>query len=157
MDCIIRLDKSPEFPDGQGRIPVKTRVATKKDCYLERMPSQFVVIPLNVVIPSSAMSIVKYGRIPEMMEQRWFMYCDKTTIRYFRSWTGICIYIARYKDDGQQCRITSLKVNRDPEQYCETDTKRDVALFLTLLFDEFGGDTSQCWNLAEEIIKDMED
>ena len=155
-EIVIKLVKTPEFPDGEGRVPVKTKVATKKGCYLEKTPTQFVVIPLNIIIPSSAMSIVKYGRIPEIMEHRWFMYCDKTTIRYFRSWTGICIYIARYKDDGQNCRITSLKVNRDPEQYCETDNKRDVALFLTLLFDEFGNDTFDSWGLAEEIIKRMD-
>ena len=39
-------------------------------------------------------------------------------------------------------------VNRDPEQYGCTDNEHDVALFMTLLTEEYGGDASKYWSKA---------
>lgn len=64
--------------------------------------------------------------------------CDETTIRYYRSWTGFCIYVAKYEDNGELCRITELIVNRESEQYSCTDDEHDVALFMALLTEEYG-------------------
>lgn len=76
------------------------------------------------------------------------MYCDDSTIRYYRSWTGFCIYVAKYEVDGVECRITELMVNREPEQYRETNNNKDIALFMALLTEEYGGDASEYWNQA---------
>ena len=112
------------------------------------MPDKKVIIPLDITIPCKAMDIVRYGHIPEAMEDHWFMYCDDTAIRYYRSWTGICIYVAKYEDDGIQCRITELQVNRESSQYQGTDDEKDVALFMALLTEEYGGDASIFWEKA---------
>ncbi len=81
--------------NGENPIPKKTKVATPKNRYLEPMPRQHTTIQMDVTIPSAAMDIIRYGHIAEEMEDHWFMYCNKSTIRYYRSWTGICIYIAK--------------------------------------------------------------
>ena len=91
------------------------------------------------------MSIVKMGHIPDAMEDHWFMYCDDDTIRYYRSWTGFCIFIAKYKEVDGGYLITELEVNRDPSQYTSDDIVNDKANFLGLLVDEFGGDSSSYW------------
>ena len=116
--------------------PVKTKVATKDSWNIEPMPDKHVIIPIDETIPSAAMRIVKQGHIPEAMEDHWFMYCDDTTIRYYRSWSGFCIYIAKYSDDGTNCKITELTVNRDPDQYANTDDQEDVESFMALLTQE---------------------
>ena len=134
--------------NGEDPIPPKTKVATKDSWDNQPMPDKHVVIPMDVIIPSAAMSIVKRGHIPQAMEDHWFMYCNETTIRYYRSWTGICIYIAKYEEDGDVCHITELTVNRDPEQYGGTDDDHDKALFMALLTDEYGGDASKYWEKA---------
>lgn len=134
--------------NGEDPIPPKTKIATKDSWNNEPMPDQHVVIPMNVIIPSAAMAIVRCGHIPSAMEDHWFMYCDETTIRYYRSWSGICIYVAKYVDDGDVCRITELMVNREPSQYGSTDDDHDKALFMALLTEEYGGDASQYWNQA---------
>ncbi len=131
--------------NGENPIPVKTKVATKDTWNIEPMPDNHTIILLDESIPSVAMRIVKNGHIPDAMEDHWFMYCDETTIRYYRSWTGFCIYVAKYEDDGETCRITELTVNREPEQYTCTDDKHDVALFMALLTEEYGGDASKYW------------
>ena len=134
--------------NGENPIPEKTKVATKDTWNVEPMPEKRVVIPLDETIPSGAMRVVKYGHIPDAMEDHWFMYCDESTIRYYRSWTGFCIYVARYVDNGIICKITELMVNREPEQYGCTDNEHDVALFMALLTEEYGGDASKYWNKA---------
>jgi len=134
--------------NGENPIPEKTKVATKDSWNTEPMPEKNVLIPMNVTIPCEAMQLVKYGHIPDAMEDHWFMYCDENTIRYYRSWTGFCIYVAKYEDDGETCRITELTVNREPEQYTCTDDEHDAALFMALLTEEYGGDASKYWDKA---------
>ena len=134
--------------NGENPIPEKKKIATKDSWNIEPMPEKHTIIPMDESIPSAAMRIVKYGHIPDAMEDHWFMYCDETTIRYYRSWTGFCIYVAKYEDDGEICRITELTVNREPEQYTCTDNKRDVALFMALLTEEYGGDAREYWKEA---------
>lgn len=134
--------------NGENPIPQKTKIATKDSWNIEPMPDKHTTITIDESIPSAAMRVVKYGHIPDAMEDHWFMYCDETTIRYYRSWTGFCIYVAKYEDDGETCRITELTVNREPEQYTCTDNDHDVALFMALLTEEYGGDASAYWKKA---------
>ena len=134
--------------NGENPIPPKKKVATKDSWKVLPMPEKKTVIPLNVTIPNDAMHIIKYGHIPEAMEDHWFMYCDNDTIRYYRSWTGICIFEAKYEEYGGVYRITDLSVNRDSEQYGSTDNKKDTNLFMALLTEEYGGDAKWYWKMA---------
>ena len=134
--------------NGENPIPEKKTVATADSWKTLPMPERNTVIPMNVTITSANMAIVKMGHIPDAMEDHWFMYCDENTIRYYRSWSGICIYVAKYEDDGVNCRITELTVNREPEQYGGTDNEHDVALFMALLTEEYGGDAGEFWDTA---------
>jgi len=77
-----------------------------------------------------------------------FMYCDESTIRYHHSWTGYCIYIAKYVRQGDEYVITELQVNRDSEQYGGTDDVKDAALFMALLTDQYGGDSQRYKKIA---------
>lgn len=134
--------------NGENPIPAKTEVATKDSWKTEPMPSEHVLIPMDVKFPRAAMQVVKCGHIPDAMEDHWFMYCDDNTIRYYRSWTGICIFVAKYVEEGGQCTITELQVNRDSAQYGSKDNDHDVALFMALLTEEYGGDASKYWDKA---------
>ena len=134
--------------NGENPIPEKTEVATEDSWKTLPMPGNNTTIPMDVVISREAMDIVKMGHIPSAMEDHWFMYCDNDTIRYYRSWTGICIFVAKYEECDEQFRITELIVNREQSQYRSTDNEHDVALFLALLTDEFGGDASEFWKIV---------
>lgn len=142
--------------NGENPIPEKITVATKDSWNIKPLPDKHVTIPMNETIPGAAMQIVKYGHIPDAMEDHWFMYCDESTIRYYRSWTGICIYIATYIDEGETCRITELAVNREPDQYSCSDNEHDAALFMALLTEEYGGDSdSQEKFLRKRLLLDF--
>ena len=145
---LMSLGKSAKRFDTEESAPVKKRIATKESWTTKPMPEEHITIPMDVVIPAKAMEFVKQGHIPDAMEDHWFMYCDEEKIRYFRSWTGICIFEARYRIDGKFCEITELKVNRNGNEYGETDEDSDIALFMGLLTDEYGGDSSRYWDKA---------
>ena len=134
--------------NGENPIPKKTEVATKDSWKTKLMPEKNVLLPLNVTISHEAMQVVKHGHIPEAMEDHWFMYCDEDTIRYYRSWTGICIFVAKFVEERERCTITELQVNRDPEQYRSKDNGHDISLFMALLTEEYGGDASIYWDKA---------
>ena len=84
------------------------------------------------------------------------MYCDENSIRYYRSWTGFCIFIARFvQEDEGNYRIVELCINRDYKQYkayhfesASDDGAKDLALFMALLTEEYGGDASEYWKKA---------
>lgn len=129
--------------NGEDAMPENTITATADSWTTQPMPNEHTVIRTGIKVSSEAMDIIRKGHIPEAMEDHWFMYCDDEYIRYYRSWTGICIYEARYEkaDDGYQ--ITSLKANRSQNQYQETNDRRDYCLFMYLLITEAGGDGSK--------------
>lgn len=134
--------------NGENPIPEKTEVATEDSWKTLPMPDSNTTIPMDVVISREAMDIVKMGHIPSAMEDHWFMYCDESSIRYYRSWTGICIFVAKYEECGEQYRLIELTVNREQEQYGSTDDEHDAALFLALLTEEFGGDAREFWKIV---------
>ena len=134
--------------NGENPIPAKTKVATKDSWKTLPMPECNITIPMDVTISREAMAVVKMGHIPSAMEDHWFMYCDESSIRYYRSWTGICIFVAKYEECGEQYKITELTVNREQGQYQSSDKEHDVALFLALLTEEFGGDASEFWKIV---------
>ena len=134
--------------NGENPIRPKSKVATKNSWKVQPMPDKKIVIPIDVTLPSEVMRVIKYGHIPDAMEDHWFMYCDEDTIHYHRSWSGICIFEAKYEDYADGYRITSLSVNRDPEQYGSTNIQKDACLFLALLTEEYGGDASAFWEQA---------
>ena len=134
--------------NGENPIPPKSKVATKNSWKTLPMPDKNIVVPLNMTLPSDVMRIIKYGHIPEAMEDHWFMYCDDDTIRYYRSWSGICIYEAKYEGCGVGYRLVYLRINRDPEQYGGSDIRKDTCLFLALMTEEYGGDARELWKQA---------
>ena len=131
--------------NGENPIPAKTVVATEKSMEIKPMPKDNVVIPLGITLSDDMMECIKYGHIPDAMEDHWFMYCDEDTIRYYRSWTGICIYVAKYEKTDGGYIITELIANRSPDEYGCKDNNYDFALFMALLTEEYGGDASVFW------------
>lgn len=132
--------------NGEDAMPEKMRTATADSWDILPMPEEHTIIRTDIKIPSDAMDIIRKGHIPDAMEDHWFMYCDEEYIRYYRSWTGICIYEARYEKADDGYRLTSIIANRLPEQYSQTNDRRDYCMFMYLLITEAGGDGSSFFN-----------
>lgn len=127
-------------------MPEKTEVAEPWGNPLD----VYVSMPQDFYLTTRQMDIIRYGHIPDAMEDHWYMYCDDNAIHYLRSWTGIHIFEAHYEKNGDEYRITELRINNNPDEcrYRLSDAESATALFYALLISEYGGDASAYWYAA---------
>lgn len=86
------------------------------------MPPRREPFPLEMDLTAEELERLRQGHVPREMEDKWFRYFADGVFYIFRSWTGFCIYEIPVSPEG---RIRGGTVNRDPEQYRETDPGRD--------------------------------
>ena len=130
--------------NNEDPMPAKTNVAKPMGDPL----TMFVAVPQNHYLTAKQMEVIKWGHIPDAMEDHWYMFCDDTTINYLRSWTGFHIFEAHYVKCGDEYRITELRINNNPDEHRLVNTDAAVALFYALLVSEYGGDASAYWSAA---------
>ena len=131
---------------GQSPYLEKDRIALKSSWDIKHMPRRkHKTIAIDIELSEEELIELAKGHIPEEMEDHWFMYFDGEYIRYYRSWTGICIYKGHVvRNDGSPV-IDDLIVNRDPEQYGEVSDEKDRLMFEMLITEELGKDSSDIW------------
>lgn len=132
---------------GESPYPKKDRIALKSSWDIKHMPRhKHTTIGIGIELSEEELIELAKGHIPDEMEDHWFMYFDGEYIRYYRSWTGICIYKGHVtRRDGSPV-IGSLIVNRDPEQYGEVSDEKDRLMFEMLVTEELGKDSSRIWD-----------
>ena len=130
--------------NNEDPMPAKTNVAKPMGDPL----TMFVAVPQNHYLTAKQMEVIKWGHIPDAMEDHWYMFCDDTTINYLRSWTGFHIFEAHYEKCGDEYRITELRINNNPDELRLVNADAAVAWFYALLVSEYGGDASAYWNAA---------
>lgn len=116
----------------EERDNVVTR-ATADSWETQPMPKEQIEVALNIKLSEERMQQVEMGIIPQEMEDRWFMYCSDGHMRWFRSWTGYCIFDAEYIRDGGGYLITTLHINADRSQYTPDTTQDSINTFRSLL------------------------
>jgi len=79
------------------------------------------------------MAKIRSGVIPEAMEDKWFVYWNNDELFFHRSWTGYCVYVAKFEAGQNGCRMIEALANRDPEQYGETSDEQDKAMLAFLV------------------------
>lgn len=72
--------------------------------------------------------MIARGFVPTVMEEKWFVYMESGRLLFRRSWTGILIYDVEATWRGDQLYLGQVRVNRDAEQYGETDDEYDRRL-----------------------------
>lgn len=98
------------------------KVATKRDHLNLPMPESRQKLPLRRRFDTDEFNLIKQGFIPDSMEDKWFIYIDpaKDELGMYRSWTGYCIYLLKFRKEKGSYTISEAWVNRDAEQYtCE--------------------------------------
>lgn len=130
--------------NNEDPMPQKTKIAQPWGNPLDI----YVSVPQDFYFTAKQMDIIRFGHIPDAMEDHWYMYCDENAIHYLRSWTGFHIFEAHYEKSGDDYRISELRINNNPNEYRLSDAESAIALFYALLISEYGGDASAYWNAA---------
>lgn len=132
---------------GESPYPEKDRIALKSSWDTKHMPRhKHATIQIDIELTEDELMELAKGHIPEEMEDHWFMYFDGEFIRFYRSWTGICIYKGRVVRKDGVPHIDTLVVNRDSEQYGETNDEKDRLMFEMLIAEELGKDSGAIWD-----------
>ena len=120
------------------------KVATQDSWDTLPMPETNVTVHLDLHLTDEQMAIILHGHVPKSMGDHWFMFCGDNKIRYYRSWSGHCIYEAAFEESFNGFRVTSLTINQDPDQF-NIPVERATSLFCALLMERCGFDASKYW------------
>ena len=108
-------------------------MAKKADWKTSPLPAKRVKLAFNRAFSNEERDRIKAGLIPKEMEDKWFIYFEDDTLYLHRSWTGFCIYQICFAQDEKGFHALSVEVNRDPEQYRETDNKLELQILKRLI------------------------
>ncbi|MEH2049041.1 hypothetical protein [Nostoc sp.] len=109
------------------------QIAKRNDWKTEPMPSTSTNITLEKVYSQEEFDRIAAGLIPEQMEDKWFIFYESPWLYLHRSWTGFCIFKVRFEVIAENVKIAEVQVNRDPEQYSNTNDERDASMLGMLL------------------------
>jgi len=108
-------------------------IAGPQDWKTEPFPDKHVTLDLQLTYSSvERLKIIK-GLVPEVMEEKWFVYYDQGVLNFHRSWTGYCVYRAYCHDENGNFTISHADVNREVEQYKETNDDIDRQMISYLI------------------------
>ena len=108
-------------------------LAVRGDWEIVPMPKRSKHIPMNIRISHENMKLIRRGVVPEQMEDKWFIFCDKDVLYLHRSWTGFCVYEVRFRDRGQYIELVDVVVNCDPAQYKVGTDEYEASLLVALI------------------------
>jgi hypothetical protein len=107
--------------------------ATRDSWQTKPMPEQRARLSLEHRYTPEEFEAIGRGFVPENMDDKWFIYLEQDWLYLHRSWTGLCIFQARFERAGNGHRIAEAWVNRDSEQYNSTDASYDAKLLVWLI------------------------
>ncbi|MFY3139132.1 hypothetical protein ACOTFF_22555 [Achromobacter xylosoxidans] len=96
-------------------------------------PKRRATLPFDAVYSAEQYARLRQGRIPQEMEDKWFIYLDDGVLRFHRSWTGIWIYALPLEAQGDHWRARDGWVNRDADQYGCTSLETDARQLARLI------------------------
>ena len=130
--------------------------AKKADWHTKDIPEKNKTVQINAGFTEEQMAKIKLGFIPKEMEEKWFIYYveEEESLYLHRSWTGICVYIVKFKKIDSGYAAMSALVNDDPESYKSREDPKDerrvcLDIIGAVLLGEYGdvGSPLEAWSL----------
>jgi hypothetical protein len=113
--------------------PVSGETATRESCSIKPMPEATARIPYARSFDAGEYRRVQRGLVPEQMEDKWFIFFEAPWLFFHRSWTGLCIYAVKLREEGDGAAVEEASANRSPDEYRETDAAHDARILAFLV------------------------
>ena len=111
------------------------------------LPDKRVALTLNHTFTESEMAAIRNGVVPQQMEDKWFVYFADDALHFHRSWSGFCVYIARFapaslsaqparsaEPPGEQSwQLIAAEVNADDTQHLLHDPPYEASMIYFLI------------------------
>ena len=125
------------MPAGQPR-----RTARRSDWTNKPMSDQRTRIPVDLRYGPGEMDLIRFGFIPDVMEDKWFIFFENQMLHLHRSWTGYEVLRAHFLSLGDEYVVREIVACRDPELYKNEDDDYDISQFQFLIDLLLLGDAS---------------
>jgi len=99
--------------------------ATKEDWKTKPPPEKRLPLGYEAEFSEIEGKMIQKGIVPEEMEDKWFVYLEGDYLNFHRSWTGALIYWLKMEQTTTGLKVVDSWVNRDEEEYKETDLGYD--------------------------------
>lgn len=109
------------------------RTARATDWNALPLPDQRATLAIGWDCSADEMARIRQGLIPEQMEDKWFLYWHDSALYCHRSWTGFCIFVARFAERDGRWTLVDAEVNRNPEEYDQKSDEADIELLRFLI------------------------
>jgi len=83
-------------------------------------------IKIELHLTETQFARIRFGRLPEEMEDKWFVYFDNNKLYFHRSWTGFKIFEAIINKSESGYIISEFIVERDGDRYTNIDDGEDI-------------------------------
>lgn len=107
--------------------------AKRSDWNCRPLPASHVTLPLDRRYSPEEMERIREGLLPEEMEDKWFIFMEGDELFLHRSWTGYCVFVARFRHLRRRWRLYEVDVSREPEEYRSTDDEEDARMMVYLV------------------------
>jgi len=109
------------------------RKATKNDWQRKVFTQKHISVNTYRLFTKDEMTQICMGYIPEVMENKWFIYCEKEKLFFHRSWTGTLLFVAYFRKEKDHYALFKVDLNRDPEQYTAQNDEEDIQIINNLI------------------------
>ena len=97
------------------------------------MPAAQKELSLSGVYTDEEYEQISSGFLPQSQQDKWFIYFEDEWLYFHRSWTGTCVFQLQIVLGNCKYHATKAIVNRDPEQYRNTNDQQDVQMIAYLI------------------------
>lgn len=85
----------------------KKLFATKDDWKLKPFSDRHVNFMLRHYLTEEQVQSLKFGYKPSGMDEKWFLYYEGGRLFFYRSWTGLCMYVVTLNANSDQQYVTA--------------------------------------------------
>jgi hypothetical protein len=97
------------------------------------LPKDKEKLPFQHVYSEKNYRKLSFGLVPEVMEDKWFIFMENDVLSFHRSWTGVCIYEVHFEKLDKDYSVKEAWVNRDSQQYGGANLDYDCELLNFLI------------------------
>lgn len=97
-------------------------------------PDPCEVIDVDRAFTRAQVDLIRRGRRPREMEDKWFLEFEGLRLRCRRSWTGYCVFVVEFQEEaGGGLRAVRVKASRDTPRYESRGREEDLAILRFLI------------------------
>jgi len=87
--------------------------ARREDWKTQPMPEGKITREINRFYSAGDAGMIRHGSMPEQMEDKWFIFYEDGKLFFHRSWTGLCVFVMHFREQGDALVANRLDINKE--------------------------------------------